>query len=339
MADIIFRASRYVALACALVAFYLACFLYEDEEGLWQNKIDTFWISVNDRAKLTDSKTTALCNKTASVLTSAFDRFFGHRPISLQSIAVSTCASTGGAAAAWLSWGAYNDFSYFRTSRFVFEYLTIAGLCFLMAALPGLTKHKWTIGISLIPIVGYSLIIARLSLRPETDFVVFNWGPAFYMIQRSDCVPLTLSLLAGFASDILMIVWMRYLFVYVSRATTFVRILVATCCTCLLASGLSFGPWILGRDHEWATWGNTVEDLGFLNFSTLLYFVPPVAILIFLLVHKMFWPSLCRLVYPLSRHNLVKNRKFMFGAGTLLLGFALNLERVGLTQIVKLFAP
>jgi hypothetical protein len=45
--------SRVVAGIVGGVAFYFALFLYEDEEGLWQNRIEKLWASVYDRAKIT----------------------------------------------------------------------------------------------------------------------------------------------------------------------------------------------------------------------------------------------------------------------------------------------
>jgi len=38
-------------------------FLFEDEQGVWQNRVDNLWIAVYGRAKLTDSVATALLNK------------------------------------------------------------------------------------------------------------------------------------------------------------------------------------------------------------------------------------------------------------------------------------
>ena len=37
--------------------------MFEDEQGVWQNRVDNLWIAVYGRAKLTDSVATALLNK------------------------------------------------------------------------------------------------------------------------------------------------------------------------------------------------------------------------------------------------------------------------------------
>ncbi len=41
-------ASRIPAGIIAAVAFYFAFFLYEDEEGVWQNRIEQPWVQVHE---------------------------------------------------------------------------------------------------------------------------------------------------------------------------------------------------------------------------------------------------------------------------------------------------
>ena len=43
--------SRVVAGLVGALAFYLAFFLYEDEDGVWQNRVDNLWRSVYRRAQ------------------------------------------------------------------------------------------------------------------------------------------------------------------------------------------------------------------------------------------------------------------------------------------------
>ena len=81
---------RVVAGCVAALAFYMAFFLYEDEEGVWQNRLNKLWMALDDRAKLTNSKATALFNKIAEIQNNAYRRVFGARLLSAQSIGVST---------------------------------------------------------------------------------------------------------------------------------------------------------------------------------------------------------------------------------------------------------
>jgi hypothetical protein len=77
-------ASRVLAGIVGAIAFYFAFFLYEDEEGAWQNRIENLWSRVYDRAKVTDSTTLALFNKIAETLNEVFNHAFGKRLISVR---------------------------------------------------------------------------------------------------------------------------------------------------------------------------------------------------------------------------------------------------------------
>src|ERR1700679_4080930 len=89
-------ASRIVAGVVASMAFYFAFFLYEDEEGVWQNRIENLWISVYDRARITDSTSTALFNKIGDTLGGWFNRLFGEKLFSPRAVCTSVNLSLGG---------------------------------------------------------------------------------------------------------------------------------------------------------------------------------------------------------------------------------------------------
>jgi hypothetical protein len=43
-------ALRFLALSIGAVALYAAVFMYEDQEGRWQNRIEKLWVVIHDRA-------------------------------------------------------------------------------------------------------------------------------------------------------------------------------------------------------------------------------------------------------------------------------------------------
>src|SRR6266849_3677624 len=87
---------RTLAVLIGSLAFYIAFFMYEDEEGKWQNRIEKLWVTINDRAKFTVGKTSALFNKVSIVVSRTFDRIFGPKLISLRAVGVSTSYSLAG---------------------------------------------------------------------------------------------------------------------------------------------------------------------------------------------------------------------------------------------------
>src|SRR4051794_20535508 len=82
--------SRLLAALLACCAYYFAFFLYEDEEGIWQNRIDNLWIAIAERATVTKSNATALFNKISEVIQSILNRALGVRLLSFRAIVVST---------------------------------------------------------------------------------------------------------------------------------------------------------------------------------------------------------------------------------------------------------
>jgi len=67
-----------------------ACFfLYEDEEGKIQNKVEEWWVTLSDRQKQSRSKIAAFMREVARLTGSGFDRLFGSGLFSLRVIPVS----------------------------------------------------------------------------------------------------------------------------------------------------------------------------------------------------------------------------------------------------------
>jgi len=81
---------RLLAALVGAFAYYAAFFMYEDEQGKWQSRIEALWITVNDQEKVAGSRASALFDRVAAVVTGAFDRVFGSKLISIQLLGVST---------------------------------------------------------------------------------------------------------------------------------------------------------------------------------------------------------------------------------------------------------
>src|SRR5258707_1142858 len=72
-----------VVLICA------GLFLYEDEEGRFQNKVEEWWIALSDKQKASRSRIAAFMQEVARLTGSGFDRLFGQRLFSLRVVPVS----------------------------------------------------------------------------------------------------------------------------------------------------------------------------------------------------------------------------------------------------------
>ena len=85
--------------------------------------------------------------------------------------------------------------------------------------------------------------------------------------------------------------------------------------------------------------GEEVADLLFsLNVTTLIFCIMPVVLLLFLLIHRLTWPTLSRLLYPVVSRKVITNRKGLVSVGSLCVLYAFNLSPVGIKDVLKLFS-
>jgi hypothetical protein len=77
------------------LGFLLICtlFLYENEQGLIQSKLEDWWIRIDDIKAQALSRHVAFMKVLAGVLANLLDRIFGPKTISIQAIGVSICYS------------------------------------------------------------------------------------------------------------------------------------------------------------------------------------------------------------------------------------------------------
>lgn len=329
-------ASRIVAGVVAGIAFYFAFFLYEDEEGKWHNRIENLWAAVYDRAKVTDSTSTALFNRIGETLKHQFDALFGTRLISFQSFTTSVCLSMAGAIATLGIIGLFHK----NTSFDIWDWPLC--LLLLLFTIFGGPWGKRRLDLTLY-FLGVSILLIFL--------VVVSWD-LFNTPLKSQPVLLFGSVL----SDYIALVVMRKLFSSLVDNVSITRLIFLITSLSLTALLIEFGPSLAYGIYEYPypisditfTFKFTYEpvDMGkmelteliFLNVSTCILFLIPVATLIVVFIHKLIWPVLSRLLYPIASRRIVTNRKVLIPLGILALTFAFNLEHVGAKELLKLLA-
>jgi hypothetical protein len=334
MHHVLIIASRVVAGIVGVVAFYLAFFLYENEEGIWQNRLENLWIGISDRAKMTHSTATALFNKLAETFTDYSNRLFGKKLLSLQSIGTSTTLSMAPVV--------FSGFAVLfspNESTLPFLLLTVFlpiafAVCLPIAFVvvrPDNVRHDekpthiWQ---GRVLKYGGFLFVLLISV----GLIVFGIGsnnPAELIFRESG---LPVAILFSFLSDCVTIAFVRKLLAPISNTLSITRIIVTMCGLFVLgALMLSFPAAIM-----------TILPLPgtFLfvpmNFATSLYCFLPLLLLVVILLHRIMWPILARIIYPLCRYKFFTNRKMLIPLGALCLTFAFNLERVGLKELMKM---
>jgi hypothetical protein len=336
----IFVISRILAIVVALIALYLALFMFEDEEGKWQNSIDELWIAIDDRAKKIGNRTTAIFNKVAGVVTVGLDRLFGRRLFSVRSIGASTSCSSSFV----LAMLCFADvFGRVRSGEL--EVLLIAlGVCLLAAILPAILQSRWVIPISLIP-------IAFLLLYAFSDWSLHKADYAAWNLDRlkGRGPPLLIGALAiSFLTDVAFILLTRMSIRKVASDCRNLTIFIAMGLQAASAIFVVVAPIVImflidrhankGHWQERPVLATTFKFAAGLNAFTSVVCLTLFATLAVVLLHKIFWPILARLVYPLSRYEVFRNRKLWWTLSVACFAYGFQLtERVEKSLLV--FAP
>jgi hypothetical protein len=314
---------RLAAIPVGMLAYYAAFFMYEDEEGKWQSRIETLWVAVNDREKLTGSRTSALFNKVAGVTTRGFNRVFGRRLFSFQSVGVSTCYSLAALffGVSLIMFAILLQSCHLRvslppgfasaTSLIGYSCLVVGLICLILGALPSLLPSRWTVALSLFPfflVTAGTIKTIRLH-RPVASLL------AVYI-----------ALLASFLSDVLLLALVRFVVRRISEETSVFRLAVAVliqvgAITLLVVAPLqTAGPLLVrfGQRPEL----RALTALGIFNAFTGIASSVFLIALLGVLLHKAIWPVLGRLLYAMARHQLTRSRWVTSGIGTACFIFA-----------------
>lgn len=314
---------RLIAIPVGVLAYYAAFFMYEDEEGKWQSRIEMLWVAVNDREKLTGRRTSALFNKVAGVTTRGFNRVFGSRLFSFQSVGV----STGYAIAALFLTLAFIMFAIlFRSARlrvslpqdFVnassligYFGLVVGFICLLLAAMPSLLPSRWTVALSLFP---FMLVTAGTiqSIRLHRPF--------------GRLLAVYIALLASFLSDVFLLALVRFVVRRISEETSVIRLAVAVLiqvgviALLVVAPLQAAGPLLVKFGQKPALMALLM--LGVFNIFTGIASSVFLLVLLVVLLHKAIWPVLGRLLHSMARHQVIRNHWVTASIGTACFIFA-----------------
>jgi hypothetical protein len=320
---------RILAFAVGCICFYFAFFLYENEEGVWQNRIENLWISVYDRAKVTNSTSAALLNRVGEILKRVYIHLFGERLLSFQSIAVSMNLSLAGLT---FCEGVLTitrpDTFYIRIVAWAALVATV--VLVICAVLPAFFRTKWAV------VISWLSWLAFLVAFMETIEHQMRLVPTFFYFMTSEI------LIVSLICDLVAVIILRKLFARLATNLSISRMIFMILAVCVLVVAIVSSILIVPATLSDMAWpndeGRLASFLLMMNVPTLLSCVLPLLMLIVIFIHRLIWPLLSRILYPLTRHKIVTNRKVLIPVGTLCLTFAFNIEHVGLKEILKMFS-
>ncbi len=322
---------RVLAVPIGLMFFY-TCFLYEDEEGRLQNRIEDMWVTINDKAKISGNQTSVLFEKVAGLVTRVFDRVLGKRLFSFQLVGVSSSAAFAALLLA-IGVGCLSVFylivlggaSLSETmlkGMAAFFILGLAALfiglvCFALAGMPSLWPSPWCVGLSLIPISLFSYGLSRM---------VLIHAPFNIPVEM-----LIAALIVSVLSDIFLLAIVRLTVRRVSAQTNAFNITTAILVQTAVIVLFVIGPFQTGL-HLMAKTDNKPTGpsmfaiyVAVFNACTGLACCLFIFLLLFLLLHKSIWPMFSRLLYPLARYRVILRHGLMASMGSLCILFAVPL--------------
>lgn len=324
-----------VAAGCvAALAFYMAFFMYEDEQGRWQSRIENLWISIYDRAKTTNSTTIALLNKLSAVLTAMLDLLFGRKLFSIRSVVTSislALLASSLLAIPMLIYG--NDIGVKGAATVLTVDVILFCSIYVSIRLRGTIRN-------IVPPVILMSILAVTS---------YYFSGSSYNDTREIGEFFAISLSISFLSDVIALAVLRKIFSTISTSASFLRIGIKLLLLLVVSLASIVVPIVMLNIIASTQSGNEVYSniaglftmtsvcLMFLNATTAVYCAIPAILLLVVLIHKVIWPGLSRIIYPLCRFRVVTNMYVLCAIGTLFVTLAVTPSLVDLGQVLKIF--
>jgi hypothetical protein len=319
--------SRAIVFLIGVVAFYVSVFMHEDEQGRLQNRIDELWVAIDDRQKLVGSRAAAVFNKVAGVVSNAFDRIFGRKLISIQLVGVSTSLAFAGM---FLGLGFVLAFllhllrklpvyppnlppSFGASLSLVTGFLLIVGsVLFVIGALPSVLPYR---------------IVRIFSLLPAVVSIGGAIRLALHHLPIGEQLGLLAALFIGVFFDIALLAGVRKSLRWMKEQNDAIRICLTMVAHIAMAIVIVWVPMDLAvavkAKFPSKALQNFLFGIGAFNLFTSAVACTFVITLLFVFLHRIFWPVLERLVYPFARYRVVRNPKAMATIGAACVVFAL----------------
>lgn len=347
MADLLINALRVVIVIIGVLLIYAAIFLYENEQRKVQNILEDWWLKIDERQRPLLSRHTNFMRNVAYHAASGFDRMFGHKLFSKQSIAVSASYSFASVFLSSFMVILYvvafepdvtstNDPRVLRTAIVL---LLLAGLNIVLAMLPLFIQSPYKLDLWLATVI----VVDFLILLAIHIIFVLGEGP-FFVFGLSIGVGL------GIMSDIIFIAITRWALRWSAGLESFYKIISMILLNCLIALAFVGIPlflndwlpqWMLDNNVGSQT-PKEIVDLSTMFFAmsnvltTLIAFAFLIHALL-MLAHKFFWPLIERPVYALQQLGIAKRNKLLGVVGITLIGLAAGITPSWLKEVIDKF--
>jgi hypothetical protein len=343
-------AFRLLSVLGGLILLYSAFFLYEDEHGKIQNRLENIWIRINDYRSAALSKHLGFMRLVSSSTARLLDNVFGKDLISVKFVGVSICFSF---ASLFLVKLWHKQGIVYENNRFLVVFIVVY---LIMATLPRFISNRKSLK---------SWFLSIFLLIPITivGLHVFIWNSKTLVgsINLYNEIDLATSILPGFVvgaaiasvCDILFIALTRHTLRLCSDLKSTIKILAILIVNACAVVSLFLVPLHYQGAFDVFTfdlWAETrgvgvtyMSAVGYFLYSNLIFmfevavysnfYTSVVATLFFalavlMLIHKVTWPVIDRPVYALQEIGIARRKRLfaLLGAVLIALSFGHPIE-------------
>jgi hypothetical protein len=364
---------RIAAIMLGLLCLSISIFLYENQEGKIQSRLEALWIKIDDLQKATISKHLGFVRVISEAMLSIINRIFGERAFSLQSVCVSACY--GAAIVYFCIYLVLLIFTKFARRSYPIELIDIfyiASLAFIYGTIPGFIKGRKAL------FVWAAFLGYLLYKRYIQDSFTFSLTNVSLTINSGDeVITRLIPLIIPFAGSLVLIFYISILrksLLKASKADSLIRpgiilllnslpvFLLSLCFVffVIILAVLSimfpstFDPNRGSKEIEasilaFLTNLGWIEVISFLimSFFLILAFISIFFLLsatffvllsISMLLHRLGWPLIERPIYLLQRNGIVKRHKLTATCGLMLITAGAG-KMENLATIIEMILP
>jgi hypothetical protein len=332
---------RCIAGCLGVILIYSALFLYKEEEGGLENRIEQWWQKIRDLHAHAISRETAFLKVVADVTSKGFAKLFGERLFGQKAVVASMCYSQ--AAVLLCEMILYLLYPPVFVITVVF-YLATGTQCLVFLFLGSLgpfIDRRWQKRFWLLSVL-IATAIWPLGLDVSgAPFGVFSEHGMYGITYYARDVAI---LLFSVVCDFLFIALTRVMLARAAESNSFVKITALAIGNACLAALLFIVPLVGSFSlRSWSSthgWLAEVQQLllfvGSSNFLDALVSLSWFLIAIMMLLHRLFWPLIERPVYAVFRYRVFsEQKKLVFFSGVALLGLAVPWVGRALENLVK----
>lgn len=302
-----------------------AVFLYEDEQGKIQNKLEEWWVSLEGHRSFLLSRHVLLMNRLAEVATHGLDRVFGGRLISWQALNCSAFYSLASLQLVSLMLG-----TPLGGSRW--ELALLFCMSVTCGTLPGFIHDRFIrIGLLTMPFAAFFLepaidVLIELLRRGRLDLgTIPGW------------VTLDVALFASFIADVFFIAatrWSLRLCFSNGHLMKMGALVLANFGLALLLVILPFQlPWKLFSPSAGSTY--SAATLAAMNSADAFGCLAFVALVLGVLAHRVLWSIVARPLYAFQALGIARRKKMFGFIGLALVSYSVGGVIEGVRKIIE----